>query len=468
MKHLGIRAKLTLSYAATIALVLVVIGGVLFHLMTLRLDHAVNERLKELSTGLWGHMEFRNGEPTLSNEPEDYFVRIAARWSQLYDAENGRLLAESEESRLLHATLSPGEAKRTTAKPTFDELASEGVQFRFYSTVYRAEQHPYLLRVGVPLVQVRAARQELIRTLLLIFPPSVLLAGLAGRWMAGNALKPVEELRIAAHQIGISRLDRRLPLRGTRDELDGLAKTFNQVFARLEEAVGNMKQFTASISHELRTPLAALQGEAEVVLMRPQTPEEYRRVLTSQLEEFHKLNRLTNRLLELAMAEAGEIQLENRTFDIAALLHSMCEQMEPIAASQHVSLEARWTEPIQLVGDPHWLERAILNLLDNAIKFTPEGGKVCAEATSQGNFVQVEISDTGTGIPQEALPHIYERFYRVDDSRSRQGVGLGLAIVKWIIEAHHGTIQVKSEVGAGSHFTILLPLTSKAHAATAD
>lgn len=470
MKHLGLRSKLTLSYAATIALVLVANGGVLYHIMTLRLDHVVNERLKELSTGLWGHMKMLDGQPTLSKDPEDYFVRIAARWFQLYDAENGRLLAESEESGLLHATLSPEMVKRlVAAQPRQDELASEGVRLRFYSAVFRGgpQQHPYLLRVGIPLIQAQAARHELIRTLLLIFPAGILLAGLAGWWMASNALRPVQELRTAAHQIGILQLDRRLPLRGTRDELDGLAETFNQVFARLEEAVGNMKQFTASISHELRTPLAALQGEAEIALMRPQPVEEYQRVLGSQLEEFHKLNRLTNRLLELARAEAGEVQLDNQAFDLSALLRSMCEQMEPIAASQHVSLETRCAEPIQLVGDRQWLERAILNVLDNAIKFTPENGTVRAEVTSREDHARVEISDTGTGIPQHALPHIFERFYRVDDSRSRQGVGLGLAIVKWIVEAHHGTIHVKSEVGTGSSFTILLPLASTARAASA-
>jgi len=465
VKHLGLRTKLTLSYAALFAVVLVIIGGVLYNVVTLRLDKVVNERLNQLGDGLWNHMKFRDGQPTLPEDHEDYFVRTAARWFQLYDAENGRLLTRSEESELMQAALSPDEVLRRAKHPGFDEVARGGFRFRFRSAVFRAgSQHAYLLRVGLPLVQVQQARDELIKTLLLVLPAGLLLAWVVGWWMAGNALKPVEELRTAAHQIGISQLNRRLPLRGTEDELDGLAETFNQVFARLEEAVGKMKQFTASISHELRTPLTALQIETEVALMRSELPEQYRRVLASQLEELHKLNRLINQLLELARAEAGEIQLSPQQFDVSALVRSLGEQMEPIAASKHISLEVRCTEVLHVVGDPHWLERVVLNLLDNAIKFTPEGGSVCIEAVACGGQAAIAVSDTGIGIPAEAVPHIFERFYRVDASRSKQvdGVGLGLAIAKWIVEAHHGTIEVNSVAGVGSRFTTVLPLTATA------
>jgi heavy metal sensor kinase len=459
--HLGLRTKLTLSYAALFAVVLVIIGAVLYHLVVLRLDRVVNERLTQLAAGLWGHMKFGGGQPSLPEDPEDYFVRTAAQYFQLYDAQSGALIARSEESERMHSVLSPAEVKRLAQDLGFDEVTSGRVEFRFCSAVFRdPERHPYLLRVGLPLVQVQEARDELIKTLMLVLPAGVLLAWVVGWWMAGNALKPVQELRTAAHQIGISQLDHRLPLRGTRDELDGLAETFNQVFARLEDAVGNMKQFTASISHELRTPLTALQIETEMALMRPELPEEYRRVLASQLEEFQKLNRLINRLLELARAEAGEIQLATREFDLSTVLHSLVEQIEPIAASKDVSLQLRCSDRIRLAGDQHWLERAILNLVDNAIKFTPGGGRVRIEAAARNGSAVIEIFDTGIGIPQESLGHIFERFYQVDASRSKQmqGVGLGLAIAKWIVEAHRGTIEVMSETGAGSCFTILLPL----------
>ncbi len=461
MTHLGLRTKLTLSYAALFAVVLVLIGAVLYHLVVLRLDYVVNERLTQMAAGLWGHMKYTGGRPSLPEDPEDYFVRTAAQYFQLYDAQSGGLLARSEESERMHSELSPSEVKRLAKDPGFDEVTSGRVAFRFCSAVFRdADRHPYLLRVGLPLVQVQEARDELIKTLMLVLPAGVLLAWVVGWWMAGNALKPVQELRTAAHQIGISQLNHRLPLRGTRDELDGLAETFNQVFARLEDAVGNMKQFTASISHELRTPLTALQIETEMALMRPGLPEEYRRVLVSQLEEFQKLNRLINRLLELARAEAGEIQLTTRAFDLSAVLHSLIEQIEPIAASKNVSLALRCSDPIRLAGDQHWLERAILNLVDNAIKFTPDGGRVWIEAAARNGSAAIEVFDTGIGIPEESLGHIFERFYQVDASRSKQvqGVGLGLAIAKWIVEAHHGSIEVKSETGVGSCFAILLPL----------
>jgi heavy metal sensor kinase len=465
MKHLGIRAKLTLSYAALFALVLMCVEGIIYRTVSVRLDQTVNERLEQFATGVWGHVKLRDGQPTLADDSDDYFVRTG--YFELYDGKSGHLVARSidnvaKDSAVISLILNPEQAKNRVKAPGIDEVDAGGTRLRFHNSVFRAAQSPYLLRVAVPLTAMAAARQELINTFLFTFPAVVLIAAAAGWLMAGSALKPVGALRTAAHQIGISQLNRRLPLRGTGDELDSMANTFNQVFARLEEAVAKMKQFTASISHELRTPLAVLQGEAEMALMRPELPEEYRRVLASQLEEFQKLNRLINRLLELARAEAGDIQLTNQEFELAELLRSLGEQMEPIATSKRVSLEVKCADSIQVTGDPQWLERVILNLLDNAIKFTPEGGKVSVSATAGEERVAVEVSDTGIGISQEALPNIFERFFRVDPSRSKQveGVGLGLTIVKWIVEAHHGTIAVKSEPGVGSCFTVLLPVTA--------
>jgi heavy metal sensor kinase len=269
----------------------------------------------------------------------------------------------------------------------------------------------------------------------------------------------VKQVTQAAETIGISGLNQRLPLNGTGDELDRLSITFNDMFARLEKAIGEMKQFTASISHELRTPLTALRGEAEVMLLQPHSLEEYRRMLASQLEEYDRLARLINRLLTLARADAGDIPMHPTPVDLSQLAQYLVEQLEVVASSKQVLLSIESNEPVHVEADHDWLETVILNLLDNAIKYTPEGGRVIVRVGNRGIERMLEIRDTGIGIPPNALPHIFERFYRADPSRAggREGAGLGLSLVQWIIEQHHGRIEVISEPGKGSCFTVWLP-----------
>jgi len=305
---------------------------------------------------------------------------------------------------------------------------------------------------------VENALREFLDTLVLLIPLGVLLAAAGGWWMALRALRPVEHLTASAAQIGISNLSVRVPLRGSGDELDRLAQTFNQTVARLEDAVQQMRQFTASISHELRTPLTALRGEAEVALLEARSPEAYRRVLASQLEEFEKLTQMINRLLTLARAEGGEIHLASDAVNLSALVSSLAGQMEPIASWKRIQLRADVQDEIFVNGDRGWLECAVLNLLDNAIKFTPEGGAVDVAVTAGDGSVCLEFRDTGIGIPAEALPHVFERFYRAEPSRSKEfeGAGLGLALVKWVVENHHGRMDVESQVGRGSRFRVWL------------
>jgi heavy metal sensor kinase len=246
---------------------------------------------------------------------------------------------------------------------------------------------------------------------------------------------------------------------GSGDEFDQLATTFNETFSHLENAVGEMKQFTASIAHELRTPLTALRGEAEIALLHSQSTEDFQRVLSSQLEEFQKLTRLIDQLLTLARAEAGEFRLQRAIVPLDPLLKYIVDSLGLLASEKGVSLVLESNPGIVVRGDKEWLERALLNLLDNAIKYTPDGGRVTIRAAKEPSRVRIEIEDTGEGIPSEALPRIFERFYRADPARDKavEGVGLGLSLVKWIVEEHGGTIEAASHPGDGSRFTILLP-----------
>jgi len=280
------------------------------------------------------------------------------------------------------------------------------------------------------------------------------------RRAAHRALRPMKELAAAARQIDVDRLQQRLPLRGTGDEVDELAQSFNETLARLENSVGEMRQFTASISHELRTPLTVLRGETEVALLEGHSVEDYRRLLVSQLEEFDSLTRMINDLLVLASAEAGEIRWSEQNVDLSQLATSLVEQLEPVAAARNIRLETVADPHVHARGDAAWLERVILNLLDNAIKFSPDGGRIQMTVTSENDSAKLLVADQGIGIPPEALPHVFERFYRAEPSRSKRipGVGLGLALARWIVEKHRGRITVESTPGQGTGFTVWLPL----------
>jgi heavy metal sensor kinase len=299
-----------------------------------------------------------------------------------------------------------------------------------------------------------------LRSLLWLLPSGVLLAGIAAWWMAGKALQPVGALAAAAREIAVSHLDRRLPTRGTKDELDKLAEGFNDTLTRLERTVGEMKQFTASISHELRTPLAVLRGEAEVALMQDGSGEHYRRVLTSQLEEFEKLSRMINQLLMLASAESGDVEIAREPVQISALVESLAEQLEPVASSKHVHLTCHCEPDVEVIGDTGWLERIVLNLVDNAIKFTRSGGRVNVRVSHDKSNAILEVEDNGIGIIPESISRVFERFYRADGARSNRadGAGLGLSLVKWAVDQHHGSVHIESAPGQGTRFTVHLPL----------
>jgi heavy metal sensor kinase len=485
VKRLGIRTRLAVFYTGVFAVVLTLFATLSYQLATRELKQQSDVRLDQAAAGLRGYLRFQNGHPYFLYDSQDreerFFVAATSEFFSLYDGADGHVVQESEASRLANLAISSEQAKKVLARlaadkrmqytrdSEFDFEENNGTRMRFHSAEIRdSAGHAYLLRVGTQLAPLDAALRQIGKIFLVMLPVGVLVAGLGGWWMARGALKPVDNLRAAAQSINISQLQRRLPLRGTHDELDRLAQTFNEVFARLERAVDQMKQFTAGIAHELRTPLSVLQGEAELALMSADSIEEYRNLLTGQLAQFEKLSRMFNQLLLLARAEAGELQLAARNVDLAELVRFLIEQMTPIAEDKNISLHVQDDNVGQVIGDSEWMERIVVNLLDNAIKFTPSGGRVTVTLSARGSQAALEVRDTGIGIPAQAIPHIFDRFFRADSSRSADvpGVGLGLTLVKWAVEAQGGSIQVESAPDAGSCFTVLMPLaptTSVAH-----
>jgi heavy metal sensor kinase len=464
VKPLGIKPKLTLLFATVFAVLLGGLYVATYYLLANELETTLNDELVERAAGLKGYLDFEDDQPVLTFDSSDaeqtFFISTATRYYQIYELSDGALMDQSMELALLGLQFSPNEILQISEGPPMIDIQTDQGPLRFYNDhVLSPSGQNYLLQVGTSLESKQIALDRFLRLTLWLFPFGLLVAGASGWFMAGRVLKPVQNISFAARQIEVSQLSRRIPLTGSGDEFDRLAMTFNETFARLEHAVGEMKQFTGSIAHELRTPLAILRGEAEIAMLHGQSMEDYRRVLSSQLEEFQKLTRLIDQLLTLARAEAGEFHLDHASVPIVSLLKYIVEALTPLAAEKGISLSLESESEVNVRGDKEWLERALLNLLDNAIKYTRTGGRVTVRTSVEPRGARIDVEDTGAGIPTEAIPHIFERFYRADPARNKaiDGVGLGLSLVKWIVKEHGGTIEVASIEGEGARFTMLLP-----------
>jgi heavy metal sensor kinase len=464
MKPLKLRTKLALFYAAVFTFLLTLASVLFYNLLAYELDRALHNELAERGAALRGYLDLKDGEAKLvynASDPEEaFFIQSATRYYQIYDATSGALIVRSAAMAALGFQYMPEEVKERIHGPSFSGIVTDQIELLFHNDVLKTPGgHVYLLQVGSATTFRYTALRELLKIISWLLPSGVIFALLSGWWMARRILRPLESLSAAAGEMSISQLHRRLPLTGAGDELDRLAGTFNEMFDRLEKAVTQMKDFTAAISHELRTPLTVLRGEAEVTLAKASSENDYRRALESQLEEYAKLARMIDQMLTLARAEAGQIALARENVDLSRLVGELVEQMEAVAESKSIVLTAESTEPVAVTGDAGWLERIILNLLDNAIKFTHEGGRVHVRVLRKANEALLEVQDNGIGITAQALPHIFERFYRGDPSRSKEleGAGLGLSLVEWIVKEHHGRISVASQQDQGTLVRVFLP-----------
>jgi heavy metal sensor kinase len=297
------------------------------------------------------------------------------------------------------------------------------------------------------------------RVIVLALPLVIALAGFGGYWLASRSLAPLGWMAQQAHRITGSNLNTRLDIGNAAEELAVLSASFNELLSRLDLSFESMRRFVADASHELRTPLSIIRGEADVALSRDRAAAEYRESLAIILDESRRLSRLVDDLLNLARADAGRVRLQSEEFYLNDLLAECCRSAQSLAAARGIALECRPAEDAPFRGDEELLRRLVMNLLDNAIRYTPPGGQVSAALEAEDSRFRIRIADTGVGISPDAAPHVFERFYRADTARSRQdgGFGLGLAIVKWIAESHRGDVVLATTPGAGSTFTVNLP-----------
>ena len=300
-------------------------------------------------------------------------------------------------------------------------------------------------------------------------PVVIAIACIGGAWLSGRAMKPVNDIAAAALTISIENLAERLPVPPTGDELARLTEVLNTMFARLESAVKTLSQFVADASHELRTPLAVIRTTAELALRRARTPESYRDSLQEVAAEAERMTRLVEELLVLARSDAATAEMPLAAVDVREVLTEICGEMRGLAEMRQIRINTLYGDGAAIVaGNRPALHRLFLVLLDNALKFSHPGGEVILRVESSESRVAVSIEDFGSGISESDLPHIFERFYRVDRARTGGGHGLGLSLAKSIARVHGASIEVQSTEGAGSRFQVNFVARDARPAAAAD
>jgi heavy metal sensor kinase len=457
----SIRVRLTLWYVLLLAIVLAVFGGAVFLSLRQVLYSNLDASIQSSADAILGtiQLEEEGGQFPSIPRPADDSDDDIEQYVRVFDISK-KLVFDSTGSNEHLFVDSPALSRALAGE-------SRIRRFEVDDDPMRAGTFP-IVRDGVAVGVLEVGRSEedaadTLSTLLLIlgvaYLATLVLASFGGVWLAGQALSPIDDLTRLARRISAEDLGQRLDLRLPDDEVGRLARTFDEMIGRLDDSFRRQRRFTADASHELRTPLTIIKGQIEVSLQSAREPDAYRQVLEAVNEEVDRLVRLTGSLLTLARADAGQIPMAFESVNLAALVAGAVEQLGPMSSQREVELRHAPGADVNVWADEDLLLQLLLNLLDNAIKHTPSGGRVSAGWSSSGEQAELWVRDTGVGIPVEHLPHIFDRFYRVDEARSRAegGVGLGLAISRWIAETHGGAISVESASGEGSTFTVQLP-----------
>jgi heavy metal sensor kinase len=457
--------KITLWYVFTFFISVLIIFGFLYlrlkHQLIKEIDRVLHDEANELaeilSQDLKGFQALKDFESVVTARTYyPVYFRISNRdGSLLYVSRNFDEIGYSDRDKVMSTVMK--------GRESWEEVNPPGRRraFRIISIPAPREGKPnYVVQVATHLRFVRKSLSHFKGNMLAAFPILLILGSLGGWILARRSLSPISYIVSKARSITSNNLNERLAARGTDDEMDHLIWTINEMIGRLENSFKRISEFTADASHELKTPLCALRGEAEVLLSRERAPEEYQEGLAHFVERFDYLNRLINDLITLSRFDSSQLELERIPIRLDLLIKDICSLFQVLAEQKKITLEMNSNQEIMVVGDRARLQQLFTNLIDNAIKFTPEGGAIWVTVERNNGAIKVNIKDNGIGIPVEEQEKVFKRFYRVDKSRSREtgGVGLGLSIAEQIAQAHQGKIEVKSELNRGSTFTVHFPI----------
>lgn len=463
MKRLNprsLRVRLTLWYSCALILVALVLAGASRWAMAVSLEHALDQSLRYRLIGLHGFID-ENSQGGL----EQLTARLGGldHLGELFQVfgPHGELMAQSDglARHRVGAQLPPdpgaGILYRSAGPPWFPvRMATQ--------RIYVGGQ-PLVIEVADPQKKFEGVLSEFYSALFLALPIVLAVAALGGYWLSRRALSPVDQIIDETCAISPTNLAARLSVPASGDELQRLSETLNQMLARVEQSFLKMRQFTDDASHELRAPMTLIYTAAQFALRRERSPDELKESLQKILREAKRCTDLINQLLSLARADAGTNRIELVSADLTALVGEVAGEIKTLASSKEITVLTNLPEySIHAEVDEPSFRRMLLILLDNAIKYTPQGGTVTIRAAEEAGQVSIAVADTGTGIPAEQLPLIFDRFWRADKVRSRDagGTGLGLAIAREIAESHHAELTVQSSLGQGSIFTVRLRCTA--------
>lgn len=459
MKPRSIGARLTLWYASVTALTLLAFCAGVWFTLDRSLYHAVDESLRDRVDGIRRFIETQSGWLTLEEMQEEFREHsVLGPGGDLFQVadESGQWLYRSDPLYDEHVPVY--RAPELGSSLRYENVVVQGTPLRFLAANVDVQGQTYTVQVAAPLRELQEGVQDFWWAALPAIPVVLLAAAAGGHWISKRALHPVDVITNTTRSISADNLSGRLIVPATGDELERLSLTLNEMMERLEASFKRISRFTADASHELRTPLAIMRTTAEVAL-RSLDDADRKEALEQIVAELERTSHLVDNLLLLSKADSSSAAPVLRPLDMRDAIRDAGTDAANLAQSKDVQLKLLLPEePVYVNGDASALRRLFLLLLDNGIKYTPAGGTIEVALNAEGDEARASVRDTGIGIPERDLPYIFERFYRVDESRSREqgGAGLGLSIGRWIAEAHGGILSVESAPNCGSVFSLRL------------
>lgn len=459
--------RLVAWYAGLLTSLFVLLGASLYldlrHFLENDLRQSQARRARQIADRLLARMQKTGAAYAASQIRDWYEPEIGDRFIRITEVGGGVIYASGAPK---DGSFNPAEVPSMTALPAKESFRKvklpDGKTLMIAALNYQSPGQPvYLVEFGALLDPVETMLNHLFLRLIIGLPAAIIIITAGGYLLVRRALTPVERITRAAERITQHNLSERLPVSNTGDELERLSISLNRMIARLDDAFQNSKRFVADASHELRTPLTILRGELENLIEDARLDRELRERAESMFEEAVRLSRIVEQLFTLSRLDAGEAQAEWSRFDLAGLAKTTAEQMGLLAEDKNISINCTANQSVVVEGDAARLKQVVVNLLDNAIKYTPQNGAIQLRVRPINGHAVLEVEDNGVGIPREALPHVFERFYRVDQIRSgdTEGAGLGLSIAKAICSAHGAEIEATSAPMGGSCFRVKLPLS---------